>query len=176
MSKAKAKKLIPPIFFLFPDDIGLNFLLKTQVAFLPPSNMEFFYRAWGIEKSGIDSWRFKTIQNEAWVFTTTNRARIVRDGGVLVNLDYAYVSRNPKQMGKFVRQNVKVWDITRKNHFIPLDYGVDDFVEELAAIIKAYPNSYEKMSKQVEQLAQGIPAVGHTKPIAINAHGYLKFI
>ena len=175
MSKAKAKKLIPPIFLEFHDDIALNFLLKTHVGSCRPS-YELLCRAWGIEKSGIDTWKFKTHQNEAWASTKLNRAKIVREHGKLVNYMYEYVCRKPSCMGKFVRQDVSVFNIDRSNHFIPLDYGVDDLIDELAAMIKANRGTYDPMLEMVKKLSEGIPLVGHTKPIAVNGHGYLKFV
>ena len=176
MSKAKAKKLIPPIFLAFPDDIGLKFLLKTQVASWKPSYSDFFYKVWAIEKSGLDIWQYKTHQNEAWVSTKSNQAKIVRNGGDLVNYVYKYVPPKPNNVGKFVQCDVSFWQINRQNYSISLDYGVDDLIEELALLIKACPNRYERLIQEVELLAKGIPITGHTKPIAVDGHGYLQFV
>lgn len=176
MSKAKAKKLIPPIFFKFSDDIGLNFLLKTQVEIWNPRHSDFLYKAWGIEKSGLDTWQFKTHQYEAWCSTKSNRAKIVRHHGDLVNYVYEYVPPKKNRIGKFVRQDVSFWEIERSNYSISLDYGVDELVDDLAYLIKSNPKHYERLLENVSKLANGIAITGRTLPISVDGHGYLKFV
>lgn len=169
MSKAKAKKLIPPIVLENQDDLGLKFILKTQIALYPPSHLDFIYKVWGIEKTGKDQWHFKTVQNEAWAISDKGRAKICFANGSQLNYLYLWNGR------RFVRKDMDIRNGDRKFDYIHVDYSVGDLIDEVTELIKARGNDYYRsMLRRVNDLAKGTTFFGHTKPIAVDAHGYLR--